>query len=448
MRSALITLTFCTFLASAAISAPIASHADEELLVKSVTFSMEGGASASSSKHGLTKQADKTLARSAPSAEILEFETSGPVSPKTFTLDNPPRVVIDLPSFRWKVPPEQLRAYKGSLIRQLRYARHSDNVSRIVLDLGQAVAPSILSGPNSTHHKVRLAPNGAAAAPAPVATAPEKQQPTAATTLSMSAPIAANSGYPVPVGKPGKSGTLAKTAPAASATEKRIIVIDAGHGGQDPGAIGPHGTQEKGITLAFARALKERLDATGRYKGVLTRDKDFFIPLRQRVNIARQNKGNLFVSLHADSAPGAEARGLSVYSLSETASDAEAAKLASKENKADIINGVDLSGASKDVTDILIDLAQRNTMTNSEHLGTKLLGGIQAAGVYTLQKPHRHAGFAVLKAPDIPSVLVELGFVSHPEEERLLQESAHRAEIVDGIVKGIDSYFAQTTTEQ
>ena len=144
--------------------------------------------------------------------------------------------------------------------------------------------------------------------------------------------------------------------------------------------------------------------------------------------------------------PGAAARGLSLYSLSTNASDAEAGKLASRENKADIINGVDLSGASRDVTDILIELAQRNTMANSEIVGKNMLYGVKQADVYLLPKPHRHAGFAVLKAPDIPSVLVELGFLSHPEEERLLQTGAHRAQIVQGLVKGIDSYFAARTT--
>ena len=433
-----------------------ASASAAELQVRSVTFEQESTSKGSQ----------------ANAAEVFAFQTDEATSLKYFTLDNPARVVIDLPTFRWRVPAAQLQAYKGKLLRQVRYARHSDTVSRIVLDLNQTVTPQLLTGTNTTQHRLRLAPAGAApalATTAPAATTfgttnrePVKRMhevheiATKEGTLgridnendevrtSEAMTETPRNGLPVPLMKPGKNA-----APVASTTKtKRIIVIDAGHGGQDPGAIGTRGMQEKMITIAFAQALKERLDATGRYKAVLTRDKDFFIPLRQRVNIARQAKGDLFVSLHADSAPGSEARGLSVYSLSETASDAEAAKLAAKENKADIINGIDLSGASKDVTDILIDLTQRSTMTRSESLGASLLDGIRQNNVVTIVKPHRHAGFAVLKAPDIPSALVELGFVSHPEEEKLLQTSAHREQIVGGLVKGIDSYFAKTTTNR
>jgi N-acetylmuramoyl-L-alanine amidase len=431
-----ISLLFITF---------TATPASAELLVEHMRFSSE-------------QSGGKTT-------EIIEFTTDNPAALKIFTLQNPPRVVIDLPVFRWRVPNSQLQSYSGSLLRQVRYARHSDTTSRIVLDMQAEVEPQLLSQSPATTHRIRLVPQGASAAAAAPAASGEtlnipnrgrevEQVQTKEGTLGRiaeeenNAPTAtASNNYPIPRLKPGTGAHTTASAPAAT-PRTPIVVIDAGHGGQDPGAVGQRGTHEKVITLAFAQSLKHALEKSGRYKVVLTRDKDFFIPLRQRVQIARKAKGDMFISLHADSAPGAQVRGLSVYSLSETASDSEAAKLAASENKADIINGVDLSGASKDVTDILIDLTQRSTMARSAALGEQLLTGIQRAGVRTLSKPHRYAGFAVLKAPDIPSALVELGFLSHPEEETLLQTASHRSQIVEGLVKGIDSYFTQTTTKR
>ena len=221
-----------------------------------------------------------------------------------------------------------------------------------------------------------------------------------------------------------------------------IIVIDAGHGGVDSGTIGVTGIYEKNLVLSYAKAIKEKLLKSGKYRVQLTRDGDYFIPLRERVAIARKAGANLFVSIHADSADDMAARGLSVYTVSEKSSDKEAAALAARENKSDIIGGMDLSDARPDVADILISLSQRATKNNSAFFADLLVLTL-GDRVHLLQHTHRFAGFAVLKAPDIPSVLVEIGFLSHPKEEKLLQSKIYREKVIAGIAAGIDSYFAR-----
>jgi N-acetylmuramoyl-L-alanine amidase len=217
-------------------------------------------------------------------------------------------------------------------------------------------------------------------------------------------------------------------------------VIDAGHGGQDPGATGPRGTREKNLVLDYARALKRQL--SGRYRVYLTRNDDTFILLRKRIDIARKLKADMFISLHADSDPGHSARGLSVYTLSERASDAEAEQLAARENRVDVVYGLDLTDQSEDVADILISLAQRDTNNRSATLAGLLTDASALDRVKLLENPHRFAGFAVLKSPDIASVLVEIGFLSNAQEEKLLLDKKHRERIVKALSRGIDAYFA------
>lgn len=225
-----------------------------------------------------------------------------------------------------------------------------------------------------------------------------------------------------------------------SANTKRVIVIDAGHGGVDPGAIGYSGTYEKNITLSMAKELKELLDKNPRYKVYLTRSRDFFIPLRERVNISRKHNPDLFISIHADSARNRKATGLSVYTLSEEASDKEAAALAEKENKADIVAGVNFAEHSKDVNDILLSMAQRETNNYSAEFAS-LLSAQMAKIVKTVSNTHRFAGFAVLKAPDVPSVLLELGYLSNPIEERQLKQKSYRQKLAAAVNKAVDKYF-------
>ncbi|MBR2033235.1 MAG: N-acetylmuramoyl-L-alanine amidase [Alphaproteobacteria bacterium] len=237
-----------------------------------------------------------------------------------------------------------------------------------------------------------------------------------------------------------KNNSSSKAAFTAPKTSKKVIVLDAGHGGVDPGAIGIGGTYEKHITLAMAKELQEELDKTGRYKVYLTRNRDIFIPLRKRVQIARQHDADLFVSIHADSAANKRATGLSVYTLSEKASDKEAAALAEKENKADIVAGLDFAEHSKEVSDVLLNLAQRETLNRSAELATFMVQEMRKS-IRTLHDTHRFAGFAVLKAPDVPSVLVELGYLSNRTEEKQLKQKSYRKKLSTAAVKAINKYF-------
>ena len=236
------------------------------------------------------------------------------------------------------------------------------------------------------------------------------------------------------------STKAAATSPATKAKQRKIIVIDAGHGGVDHGAIGYNGTYEKNITLSMAKELKKLLDQKGKYKVYLTRSRDVFIPLRERVKISRSHDADLFISVHADSAKNRKAVGLSVYTLSETASDKEAAALAEKENKADIVAGLNFAEHSKEVSDILLNLAQRETNNSSAEFAS-LLSAQMSKVAKTVSNTHRFAGFAVLKAPDVPSVLLELGYLSNPTEERQLRQKSYRRKLGEAAVKAIDKYF-------
>lgn len=225
-----------------------------------------------------------------------------------------------------------------------------------------------------------------------------------------------------------------------SSKAKKIIVLDPGHGGKDPGAIGYSGVYEKNITLAMAKELKSILDKEGKYKVYLTRTTDIFIPLRDRVKIARKYKADLFLSIHADSALNRRAKGLSVYTLSETASDKEAEALAERENKADVIAGLDLVEHSKEVSDILISLAQRETLNSSSDFASFMVQEMKKS-VQLVDNAHRSAGFAVLKAPDVPSVLLELGYLSNRTEERQLKQASYRKKLAVSTSVAIKKYF-------
>ncbi|HXM69492.1 MAG TPA: N-acetylmuramoyl-L-alanine amidase, partial [Thermoanaerobaculia bacterium] len=220
-----------------------------------------------------------------------------------------------------------------------------------------------------------------------------------------------------------------------------VVVVDPGHGGVDPGTTGISGIYEKELTLAAAKELKRQLEASGRYQVVLTRDKDVFLPLRERVQLARTARAELFISLHADSIGSDSIVGSSVYTLSEKASDAQAAALAANENKADTIAGANLDGYSGEVADILIDLAQRETKNDSAKYAHDLVQELDRSG-RMLEHASRSAGFAVLKAPDVPSVLLEMGYLSNPQEERELRDPAYRVRLMTAVKRAVDIYFA------
>lgn len=326
----------------------------------------------------------------ASGSELLTFSTKSPVEPrKSFTLSKPDRIVVDLPRVSANgvgLP----KNYKGSVLKAVRFGQFDANTSRLVLDL--KAKATLVSAKGGAPFTIEIMP----------ANCPD---------------------------------------PKAKANQLPLIVIDAGHGGQDPGALGLHGTHEKDVTLNYARALRTALIETGRYRAELTRDDDQFIMLPERVAIARKKKADLFVSIHADTNPKADARGLSIYTLSETASDAEAEALAERENKVDIVPGIDLNTADPDVASILIDLTQRETMNKSALLADAVVTSLHGR-ITKLPRTHRFAGFRVLKGPDIPSVLIELGFLSNVTDERLLLTAEYRDAVIASIIKGIDRYRA------
>jgi N-acetylmuramoyl-L-alanine amidase len=239
-----------------------------------------------------------------------------------------------------------------------------------------------------------------------------------------------------PPSKPGAK----PVAPAAQ--PKSIVAVDAGHGGRDPGAIGVNGTYEKEITLAVARDLARRLEATGRYQVLLTRTDDSFIALPDRVRLARAGRAALFVSLHADSVPNPRQRGFSVYTLADEASDAMTAALAQRENAVDRLAGVDFSKHPKMIRTILLDLLTRETSNNSSRMAETVVAKLHPPFT-ALQKPHRQANFAVLRAPDIPSILVEMGFLSNADDEKLLNQASHQTKLAERLVTAVDGFFSR-----
>jgi N-acetylmuramoyl-L-alanine amidase len=235
--------------------------------------------------------------------------------------------------------------------------------------------------------------------------------------------------------------------PVKSAPDDKrpIVIVDPGHGGIDNGTQASSGELEKQIVLDFASALRERLEKSGKYRVVMTRSDDTFIPLADRVKIARDQQAQLFVSVHADALPRGEgdAQGATIYTLSDTASDAEAARLAESENRADVIAGIDLTEEPSDVADILIDLARRETKMFSNQFARLLLGEMKGGHVRLHPSPLKSAGFRVLKAPDVPSVLVELGYVSNKDDLHHLVSDDWRSKTVQVVGQAVDAFFAK-----
>ncbi len=222
--------------------------------------------------------------------------------------------------------------------------------------------------------------------------------------------------------------------------KKKIVIIDAGHGGKDSGAVGTSKILEKNVTLSVAKRFAQKCNKENHFKCLLTRNGDYFLNLRQRVKFARQHKGDVFISLHADFHPKKNIRGVSIYTLSEKASDKEAEALARRENKSDLIDGLDLSEESKEVRNILIDLTQRETMNRSTVYVMELINQFKT-NTKLLKRAHRFAGFAVLKAPDIPSVLLEMGYLSNKNDAKLLTSEIYQKKIVENIYIATLKYF-------
>ncbi len=385
---------------------------------------------------------------------------------RAFHMANPYRVVVDLEPARWKSPKSGL--LPGGIIKGWRSGTLDDGLTRIIFDLDR---PAVLTNalflqktgtqkdrivldllPSSVNwFNARLAQvfgnrdlKGSGSAPYPVSGYGDRQD-RAMRAVPVPDVDAAATGNVTPV---RKGGRVTIPQPGRKPVRQYTIVIDAGHGGEDPGAQGRGGVREKTLNLQVARELERRLAETGRYRPVMTRDSDVYIKLRDRLGLARKAKADLFISIHADKIDRIGVRGASIYTLSQNASDHETARLAEQENNSGLVAGVDLGQESQDVADILLDLAMREKM-NDSNLFAKYLGtGFRNKSIQMLPNSHRAAGFAVLKAPDVPSVLIETGFLSNPEEAKLLSSALFQRRIADAIVDGVDAYFRKMQSLQ
>jgi len=364
-----------------------------------------------------------------PQRTRFALELSDPVDVRVYTLVNPNRIVIDMPDVLWRAGGEA-RPSGRRAVKSYRYGQFRRGNFRFVVDLNTPVKvepPQMV--PPEEGFSFRLMID---------------------LTPSTAEEFAAAAGWPSGQVTVGSASLPAATAPPATASrgdgdKRRIVVVDAGHGGIDPGTHGIKGTMEKNLVLGVARELRKALEATGRYRVQLTRDSDVFIPLRERVNIARAAHAELFVSLHADFNDHRDIRGASVYTLSEDASDREAASLAEKENMSDVIAGVDLSGENSPVASILISLAQRDTMNRSVRFADRVLASMSRSTMVRPTSPRRSAGFAVLKSPDVPAALIELGYLSNAEDEAEMAKPAWRVKVAGSLVTAIDGHFSAET---
>lgn len=405
--------------------------------------------------------------------EVTRFsaDLSKAVGYNVYVVADPFRVIIDLPEIEF----EGLADASGEpvgLVRDFRYGIMETGRSRIVLD---ASGPVLIEKSTISRHAgtrpARLVVDIVATSretfkrlktveqpdppPAPEQAAEKvAETPSPAPPMSdveraeqeISAAIAAMqdaSTVPIPRPKPkiGQAPLKRAQRPARAPGAKRVVVIDPGHGGIDPGAISRRGTKEKAVVLDFAKRLRAVLERAGKYKVILTRDKDIFISLRDRVKIARTSNADLFIAVHADSVRGRRARGATIYTVSEKASDREAEELARKENRSDIIAGVDLDEESDEITGILIDLAQRETNNHSLFFAKKMLTQMKRVTKMNA-RPLRSAGFRVLKAPDVPSVLFEMGYLSSSADERQLKSKTWQRKAAGALAASIDRYFS------
>ena len=360
---------------------------------------------------------------------VLDMDKSA--NYRVFLLDNPKRVVIDLYDANINSLPTKVN---NQVVAKARVGKLEGNDKRIVMDLSRpATIKKVFAIPPQSGQNWRLVVDLLMGNDSQFkAQIGNKHIITNDTTFVIKEETSK--------GWWSSSNEEQNSASDNKINRKRIIVLDPGHGGKDPGAIGTYGkTYEKNITLSMGKELKQVLQKKG-YIVYLTRETDIFIPLRQRTKIAQKYKADLFMSLHADSARNSAATGLSVYTLSDTASDVEAAALAERENKADIIGGIDLGGNTKEVNDILISLSQTDTRNKSSKYATYLVQEMVRT-VKLVKNTHRFAGFAVLKAPDIPSVLLEIGYLSNKTEEANLKTQGYRRKLAEAVARAIDKYF-------
>ena len=384
-------------------------------------------------------------------ATRLVIEMAAPINAKLFLLDNPYRVVMDVPGADWDA---------GSLlpagildegpIASYRYGRPDQKTGRLVFELSAPAAPVrafILPPRDTGGHRlvIDVQDNGRTAFK--VAKAALQKQPYIAELenqeIGTTAPVSDTASAPASPQQDELVGKAVSIGQPAPRPKRWVVMIDAGHGGKDPGAIGHHGTREKEVTLKAARILAKKLNATGRVQALLTRDDDRFLKLRERINVARRAQADLFLSLHADAFHKSSAKGISVFSLSDVASDKEAAYLASRENQADLIGGPDLEGEDPEAASELLRMFQRESMNESAYLAKEILVQIRDLPGGD-KRGHRFAGFAVLKSPDVPSVLVEMGFLTNKTDEANLRRTAYLDGLAGRLSRAIISYLEKS----
>ena len=361
----------------------------------------------------------------APDNTRLVFDLSGPVKHSVFTLGSPDRIVIDVSGAKLATQLDNL-PFSNTPITGVRSAQRSPEELRVVIDLSAAVTPkSFTLAPNQQYgHRlvVDLFDSAAAAAP---------ELPGTTTASAPTVPVTPTQAPP--------------RATPAGAKRDIVVAIDAGHGGEDPGALSPvKGQFEKHVTLAIAKELQRQINAEKGFRGELVRTGDYFIPLRKRTDIARKKGADLFVSIHADAAPRAAAFGASVYALSDRGATSETARwLADSENQSDLIGGagnVSLDDKDRMLAGVLLDLSMTASLSSSLNVGNKVLGNM--GRITPLHKRRvEQAGFMVLKSPDIPSILVETGFISNPNEARKLASSGHQQALARSITSGVRQFF-------
>ena len=386
----------------------------------------------------------------------ITLESAAPLQFQLLALKNPDRLALDIDGINVNAALEELSNKIGGndpYVKSVRVGRFKQGTVRLVFDLKADVKPEVFTlrpvaeyghrlvldiyPAQSTDPLITLLEKNQAA-PAAAAAAAGAPTPAGTTKAPEALPAPDAARPPTPANPPNAaSNTTARPA------RTRIVAIDAGHGGEDPGAKGRRGTHEKDVTLAIARRLKEVIDREPNMRGVLTRDGDYFIPLQGRVQKARRLNADLFVSVHADSFIRPDARGSSVFALSEHGATSVAARwLAKKENEADLIGGVNLDVADPYLKQTLLDLSQTATINDSLKLARAVLDNL--GKINTLHKGTvEQAGFAVLKSPDIPSILVETAFISNPAEEQKLTDDGYQQKLAEAIFSGIKNYFAK-----
>lgn len=377
----------------------------------------------------------------------VTLECDAPLKYTHFTVENPDRLVVDIEGVEFNSVLDSLARKVGGddpYIKLLRAGRFKPGVVRLVMELKTRVNPQVFELKPVGEYAHRLVLDVYPLTPPDPLMALVEGRKDAVEPLKLDSSLNVPEKRVEEPKKPIEAPEIQTSKKSGRPIVDRLVTImlDPGHGGEDPGAVGQGGSFEKNVTLSVAKRLKSRLDAEPNMRAVMTRDSDFFVPLQMRVQKARRVQSDLFLSIHADAWIKPDARGSSVFVLSEKgASSTQARMLAQRENEADLVGGVNI-GATKDLflARTLLDLSQTATINDSLKLGKYLLG--ELGSINTLHKASvEQAGFAVLKAPDIPSALIETAFISNPEEERRLNDEAYQDKLADAIVRGIRQYF-------